>query len=115
MGIDRKQILISFLDVINDVSNKEYQKRVWIEGNGPECDDFDETTCYFFDMGDPILDDYKNFGITDEQYNILVKFRDEFEKFSRTHDLPQEFINSPEWEKIMKMAKEVLDAFNYNK
>jgi len=26
---------------------------------------------------------------------------------------PEEFIDTPEWEGIMKMAKEVLDAFNY--
>ncbi len=108
---DRKYILNQFLINISGISDKEYQKRVWIQGEGPECDDFDETVCHFFDDGDPILDKYKEFGITDDQYHLLKKFRDNFESFSDDNHWPPEFIDSPEWEKIMKQAKEILTAF----
>jgi len=62
MEIDRKQILISVLETINSISDKEYQKRVWILGEGPECDDFDEKCCNFFGDVDPLLENYKDFG-----------------------------------------------------
>ena len=44
----KKQILMSVLETVEHVSNKEYQKRVWIQGEGAEVDDFDETCCNFF-------------------------------------------------------------------
>ena len=119
MDIDRKQILVSCLETIKDISDKEYQKRVWIRGEGPEVDDFDETVCDFFGDGDPIIENYKDFEITDRQYHLLVKFRDEFDAFCRgpalEYYLPQLFIDTPEWEKITEMAKEVLKAFNFHK
>ena len=113
---DRKQIIISFLETVEGLSNKEYQKRVWIRGEGPECDDFTETTCHFFAEGDGILEKYKNFGINKKQYYSLIKLRDQFDKFlneSSPDYLSQEFIDSPAWEKIVTLAKDALKAFNY--
>jgi len=111
----KKDILNFVLERVSNISDKEYQKRVWIRGEGPECDDFTETVCHFFDDGDPIIENYKDFEITDSQYVLLTKFRDEFRGFSRKYDFPQEFIDTPEWAKIMKLAKEILKAFNYQK
>ena len=117
MYINRKQILEEFLKNLHRISNKEYQRRIWIEGRGPECHDFDEAVCDFFGDGDPIIENYKDFGITESQYHLLIKFRDEFNDFCRgpalEYYLPQLFIDTPEWEKIMEMAKEVLKAFNF--
>lgn len=107
----KKYILEEFLRNILSISDKEYQKRVWISGKGPEADDFDETVCHFFHEGDAILDSYAKFGITENQYALLKQFRDTFEKFSDEHYLPEEFIDTPQWAKIMEMAKEVLKTF----
>ncbi len=116
---DRKYILNEFLNNISGISDVEYQKRVWIRGEGPECDDFTETVCHFFDDGDPIINNYKNYGISDGQYHLLVNFRNNFEAFcdgpGLEYYLPQNFIDTPEWSKIMEEAKEVLVAFNYDK
>ena len=106
----RRRILDAFLKNLQGISDKEYQKRVWIKG---EEADFDEAVCLFFGEGDPLLNDYKNFGITKTQHQLLKKFRNEFEAFSDANDLPQEFIDTPEWETIMNLAKEILEAFNY--
>lgn len=113
MYINRKQILDSFLDNLYRISDKEYQKRVWIKGQGPECHDFDEAVCDFFADGDPILKDYKSFELIESQYHLLKKFRDEFRIFADENDSPEEFIDTPGWNKITEMAKEVLKAFNY--
>ena len=114
-GDRKKQILASFLETIKGISDKKYQIRVWICGEGSECDDFTETVCHFGQEGDGIIEDYKDFGLTDAQLQLLTKFRDAFEAFADENDLPQEFIDTPEWETIMMMAKEVLKAFNYTR
>ena len=109
----RKYILNEHLRNISHISNKEHQRRVWNGGEGP---DFSEACCHFFDDGDPILRHYRDFWITDGQYQILKQFRDQFEAFADADDrpyLPEEFIDTPEWDEITKMAKEVLQAFHY--
>jgi hypothetical protein len=118
MEIDRKQILTSVLETIEGISDKEYQKRIWIRGEGPEVDDFTETTCHFFEELDGILEKYKDFEINNRQYYLLIKLRDRFDIFIKNPKrgyLPQEFIDTPEWNTITEMAKEVLKAFNYRK
>lgn len=45
---DAMRILNSILETIKCILDKEYQKRVWILGKGPEVDDFDEACCNFF-------------------------------------------------------------------
>ena len=64
MEINRKQILLSLLETIEGISDKNYQNRVWIKGIGPEVDDFEETVNYFFDIGNPLLENYQEFGLT---------------------------------------------------
>jgi len=112
---DRKYIVSEYLRTIHHISSKEYQKRVWIRGEGPECDDFDETVNYFFGEIDSILNEYKEFGITENQFHVLKSFRDKFEVFADKNNWPSEFIDTPEWNEITEMAKEVLKAFNYDK
>jgi hypothetical protein len=109
----KKQILKCLLETIEGISDKEYQKRVWIRGEGPEVDDFDETVCHFFQEGDGVIEKYKEFGLTEQQYQVLNKFRDQFQAFSDENDFPQEFIETSEWKKIMNTATDVLKAFNY--
>ena len=111
----RKQILASVLETVECVSDKEYQRRVWIRGEGPEVDDFDETCCFFFDNGDPLLENYKEFGLTESQYLVLKNFRDEFDVFVDDHYRSQGFIDTPEWDRIVNLAKDVLKVFDYQK
>jgi hypothetical protein len=76
---------------------------------------FDHAVNDFFDIGDPILKKYKDFGLTENQYQLLKKFRDQFEIFSDENDFPEEFIDTPEWARIMDIANDVLKAFNSSK
>ncbi len=111
MEINRRQVVEEFLQNIYRISNKEYQKRIWIEGAGPECHDFDEAVNDFFGDGKPILENYQDYGLSQNQYQTLKKFHDEFRIFADKNDLPEDFIDTPEWERVMKMAREVLKAF----
>ncbi|MBS0622713.1 MAG: hypothetical protein JSR80_07130 [Verrucomicrobia bacterium] len=98
----------NFIEIIEGIADEEYQKRIWIRGEGPECDDFTETVCHFFDDGDPILKKYRDFGITENQYIVLKKFRKAFEAFHHENYWEPDSIDSPEWTRITEMAKEVL-------
>ena len=114
----RKDILNGLLETVEGISDKEYQKRIWILGEGPECDDFTETTCHFFEEGDGILEKYTEFGINNRQYELLVKLWDQFDQFvkgPRSGYLPEEFIDTPEWAGIMNLARDVLKVFHYPK
>jgi len=109
----RKQILNSFLENLSGIADKEYQRRVWIRGEGPECDDFTDTVCDYFDLEEPIFEDTSAYALTERQKTLIIEFRQMFREFSNNHDFPEEFIDSPEWNEIVKMAKEVLKAFGY--
>ena len=113
MDINRKQILEDFLADIADISDKEYQRRIWIRAEGPECDDFTEIVCRYSNAAELLFEKYKECGISNIQLYILKQFHDEFKKFWIDNDLPQLFIDTPEWTKITMMAKEVLQAFGY--
>ncbi len=111
----KRDILDFVLGLIAAIADIEYQKRVWIRGEGPEVDDFDETACHFLHEGAGVLEKYKDFEITETQYQQLKKLRDEFKAFSDKHNWPSEFIDTPEWNRIIFLAKDVLKAFNYSK
>jgi len=64
MYINRKEVVKEFLNNIHRISNKNYQKWIWIEGAGPECHDFDEAVDDFFGDGDPILENYRDYGLS---------------------------------------------------
>lgn len=108
-------MLRNLLGIILDISDKEYQQRVWIRGEGPEIDDFTETVCKFFDNSDPVLKEHKQCDLTNHQYHILKNFSDKFRFFSDKHSYEPSFIDSPEWNEITENAKEVLKAFDYKK
>ena len=115
MGLDRNYILQRFLGLISDISDKEFQMRVWIKGIGPECIDFDETCSYFFHEGVDVIKNYKDYGITEHQEKLLTSLEKFFDAFIEDHFLeePIEFINTPEWQQVVDEAKKVLEAFNY--
>jgi hypothetical protein len=112
MKKEKNHALINLLKIIDDISNKEYQKRVWVDGKGPECDDFDDTVCDFFGIGESIIEKHNILGVTDNQHQLLTAFYYEFRAFSSEHTWSSELIDTPEWTRITEMAKEVLKAFH---
>lgn len=109
---DRAQVLFKFLSAIRSIADKNYQKDTWICAEDPEVDDFTERGCDIFDDSNLILEKYSEYGITEEQYALLKKFRDAFEVFAGNNHWPPFFIDTPEWTEIREMAKQILKAFN---
>ena len=101
------------LRVVEGFSSSRYQQRVWVRGEGPEVDDFDDSINNFFEGCDGILVDHQNFGLTEKQFTTLRKFSQDLEAFSDDHYWTPEYINNSEWIKIMSSAQNVLFIFNY--
>ncbi len=109
----KKDIITAYLNLIYIVADKECQRRMWVHGEGLGSD-FDEICCLFFDdIGDPILENYQKFQITENQYQLLLSLRNQFYIFSRDNNWPALFIDTPAWEEIIERAQEVLRAFHY--
>lgn len=114
---EKRQILDSFIENIACLSDKEYQERVWIRGDGPECDDIDETIADFFDE-DYVIKKYKDFGITESQYHSLIQLQNKLREFTDIFCVyapgksTEELIAYPQWEEIRDLARVVLKAFN---
>jgi len=107
----RKRILQHLLLALKCLADKDFQKRVWIRGEGPEVDSFDESVNIFFDLMDCIHSSQHQYRFSEAQLDAITDFSDEFGEFSDNHDDPEEFIDTPEWDDITKKAKEVLRAF----
>lgn len=116
--MNRQQILRTFLETIFEISNKEFQEKIWIKGLGPECSSFEEAICHFFDEGEPIMKKYKTYNIGNDQYQKIIILNDKLRKFlDKTPMLVHEenIIFDPEWIEIREKAIDVLKAFNYKK
>ncbi len=115
---EKKGVLNRFLETISIISDKNFQERIWIKGLGPECSDFDETICDFFDNGEDIMPNHNKYNISNCQYQILLILYKRIREFSDNTPEGLEdkiIISNPEWYKIREIAKEVLEAFNYKK
>ena len=112
---DRDNILNNNLMIVSVIADEEYQKRVWINEEGPEWDSFGEAVNDFIGPGYAILEEYRAYSISKEQYEILKEFVEVFDEFSEKYDYAEEFIDSSEWKEIVKMAQKVLIAFDYKK
>ena len=121
MTTNREPLLESFLDTIAGISDKEYQERVWVRVEGPEWDDMDETYNYFFDNGEPIIDEYRKYNLTEVQYKLVVELRNKLDKFedncilSKPYKTEEQLVNLPEWQEIRDLAKKVCKSFNYER
>jgi len=119
--IDRKKIIEEFLKTIYRLSDEKYQERVWLRGEGPECNEIDDTVCDFFDDGNPILERYRDFGITELQYKLLIKLHVRLRNFTDTFGVysddksTEELLELPEWQEIRVISKSVLKMFDFKK
>lgn len=111
----RKNILANYLDIVSEIASIEYQKRTWIEGLGPQVSSYDDAMCEFFLSSQPILEDFDAYDIPPNHYNLLSYFYSELNAFIGKFGtgIPEDFIDSIEWKKIVQTAQEILITFNH--
>lgn len=119
--IIREQILEEFLKIVVRLSDEQYQERVWVRAEGPECNDIDDTVNDFFDDGEPLFEKYQEYGIGEHQYEVLMKLHKKLRFFTDTYGVyyPNKstitLVRMPQWAEVRKTAQEVLKAFNFPK
>ena len=111
----KKANLETFLRIVARIASKEYQKRAWIDMQSTEFEDFDEIANCFSDCYGQVIHYTEDFDINNKQKELLIDFEHEFRTFYLDNDLPQLFIDSPEWTHITEKAENLLKAFNYKK
>lgn len=108
------QIFKDFLKNISHFSNREYQERVWVRAEGPECYDIDEAVLDFLEYGEIILSNPKQFNLSEKQFKLLKQFYELMDDFfdDVLYSPINQILSDSRWIKIMEMAKEVLNVFN---
>ena len=115
----RRIYLNTVLLIIESLANQDYQRRVWIEGKGPEVDSFDDTICDYDQSVGVVLNNPNLYPLTEAQEGALRNLTAIFEDFYENGlgncymYQPQYFINSTEWRKISEEATKVLKVFGY--
>lgn len=116
--IKRKSDLDEFLKNIAIIADEKYQERVWVKAEGPECNDIDDAICDFFD-NHYVLKRYKDFGITEDQHQLLTKLYAKLRTFTDTFGVyspeksTEKLIQLPQWKEIREMSKIVLKSFDF--
>lgn len=125
----RCSIMKFLLEVIQDISDLNYQRRLWIEGIPGLIGDWEETMCTFFD--DTNIDEFlkdltsksnPEFGLSAHQIEELWKLRNilrvysnkiykELEDNHRSYAYPKDILADARWHKVVECAKETLKAF----
>jgi hypothetical protein len=119
IDIDYDPTMENFLLKTFAISSKDFQRRVWIQGIGPECDDFDENVIVFFQYSEWLLQEPDKYRLNSNQVKLIKRLVEKYAAFCDKSDLdldyymPERFIDFPEWTEITEIAKKVIDSFNY--
>ena len=108
--------MIDLISTVCDISDLEYQKRVWVRGEGPEVDCFIETAEGFLSGYDGFKDfdtRYEEYGLTKEQFLVLKALRQKIYDYNG-FDSDEEIINDPKWLEIVNFAKIVYKKLHRN-
>lgn len=105
-------------DVIREISDAEYQQRIWIDVEGPEVGSFSEAINKFFDDCNVdllIATAIEEKRLKQTQIQKLQGLRDALDRYIslQESDDDLEVINDPRWAQIRQQASETLDALSY--
>ncbi len=115
--IDYQLWIRNILDVLEIFASEEFQTRVWVVGDGPECSSYVEAVCQFFDdyQCDLLINkEWKRIGLTEVQRNALEKFRQVIDNFNK--HMPENpddayVLSQADWPNIRILAQSALDTF----
>lgn len=107
-----------FLEMVADISNKEYLIKAWVNHTEDNLgfEPYEET---FSRSLKGILEYPENWGLSKLQYNVTMNFLEAFMDYAEESGLemiylPDHEIETPQWDKIMQLAKKVVDIFDYD-
>ncbi len=114
MFVHPVNVLYVFLEqTLKPFSDSDYQKRIWIEQQGPEVSDYDEATMHFMERCDDMFNRPYDFEGLDEPiqkalkdfYNEVCEFDFKIaSQFPEGQD--EQVLNEPKWIEIQKKAEQ---------
>ena len=116
--MDNQIWINNILSAIKELSDVQYQTKVWLEGKGTEVSSFDEAICRLFD--DYELDSFIEKFSSMEQVSLkkivlLKKYREQLTNYLSTlkdEVSIEQLITDPAWKKLCQLAKETYDNLN---
>lgn len=108
---DTHSFVLNFLrDVVETLADVDYQKRVWVKGEGPECDSFDETINDFFYYYESIVKRKEIREIKENEIQLIKKLKNEIDTFDT--DIPWDgtdegVLSNPGWPRVVNAAEEL--------
>ena len=106
----RPPIMIQLIRAIGYISDLEYQKRIWIRGEEPEVNNFEETIDFFLDDYEGFKDlatRHKEYGLSDEEFEFLKQFYQKIYDYNELFDgkTDAEVVEDPKWHEVVALAK----------
>lgn len=100
---------------LDELSDEEYQSRIWVRGEGPECSSFTEVVCGLFD--DQRFDQYvrdimDEANLDEKEWCSVTEFKDTLNSFvTRVEGISDDvqIINDPQWPMIVSQARMIRD------
>jgi hypothetical protein len=108
--------LSKILEVLEEFSSEEFQKRIWLGGLGPEVSSSEEALCRLFDdLGFSRLIDFewRQAGLNESQVMALRVFRERLLDFDR--DIPEipnpaDVLNHWSWNDVRESAENAAET-----
>lgn len=108
--LEHFKILAESIRCIGDL---DYQKRVWVNHEDPNiCDSYDDTTMYFLEDGEIVIDAHKEGTVemSKEQFEVLTTLYHKVDDYDDLPDRPEEdaeIVKDPRWLEVVEYAKKV--------
>lgn len=107
-----KDIRNFILKLIREISDEEYQKRVWVEGKGPEVSSFAELISAFDeDLIEDLSQNYQKYGFTRPQFEKIQDLYQQVDDYTMSIPddvLSEEIVSDPRWHQVRQFAKKFL-------
>jgi hypothetical protein len=105
----------SIVTVLEEFASQEFQKRVWLRGEGPEVSSYEEVVNRFFDdyaINELIDVEWRQAGLTEEVRKTLTTFRNTLEEFNELVPVlphPKDILRNSKWPQVRKAAQDTLN------
>lgn len=97
---------------IKEISDENFQQKIWVNALGPEVSSYTEIMCMLYDdfKFDEFIQNKKELAIPEELFNLLVKLNDMINQYQEK-DSDKEIINDPKWHEIVLLAKDIIKIY----
>lgn len=110
--IEKSQWIDSIDGLLDELSDTEFQHRVWVHGEGPEVSSYSELMCGFFDdfsFDSFVEDSWEELHLSESLRSELRHIKSLLTDYNKEDSMDDEqIVNDPKWLEIVEEAKNAL-------